>query len=675
MAKKKRDAPESWCFGSIPLRLGGGWVSALQQALSTLPEVSYAQWEELVAHAGSAMPRHGGQWAHAEAYVDCRCSHPQIDVPVPEPGSQAYQDALAGGVPDPSWLERVRDLANAFGEGEVARVLAILYRCATQSSIGTLNREAPNRQILRGLIWFVAAIGDPGMIDALRELAVWSIDHRTAQAKTIGIALAYSESEQAAGALRMIETAARRPYTKTRFGRYASHVEHKVGMDPADSAEKFVPTLGLDRHGKLRTNLGGDGSIEVCIQGSRVILSFWNSGGRQVKTAPAAMRAKHGSTLLEARSLVKNLAQLLRIQRRRLESLFLTSPTWNLTMWQERYLDHPVVGTLTRRLVWEIDGVACFFIDRDATNVRGESITISPSSQLRLWHPLDRRPEEVLAWRERLQDLGITQPFKQVYREIYVVTDAERQTGTYSNRFAAHILRQAQFRALARESLWRSELMGGWDQGDNGIASRELPNSWRVELWIKGVPTDAHAWNVATDQVRFYAGTTDRPSTLDDVPRLIFSEAMRDVDLFVGVASVGNDPAWQDGGPEGRYRDYWWRYTTDELSATGAVRREVLARLLPRLKVANQCSLTDRYLVVNGRERRYRIHLGSGSVFMEPNGQFLCIVADPSPPSADEFFLPFEGDSMLSLIVSKALMLAEDWKISDPTIVRQIAGG
>ena len=34
--------------------------------------------------------------------------------------------------------------------------------------------------------------------------------------------------------------------------------------------------------------------------------------------------------------------------------------------------------------------------------------------------------------------------------------------------------------------------------------------------------------------------------------------------------------------------------------------------------------------------------------------------------------LPFEGDSMLSMIISKAMLLAEDDKITDEIIVRQI---
>jgi hypothetical protein len=57
---------------------------------------------------------------------------------------------------------------------------------------------------------------------------------------------------------------------------------------------------------------------------------------------------------------------------------------------------------------------------------------------------------------------------------------------------------------------------------------------------------------------------------------------------------------------------------------------------------------------------------------MSPNDQYLCIVAKQSGAAGDKVFLPFEGDNMLSVILSKALLLAEDTKITDPTIVSQI---
>ena len=54
---------------------------------------------------------------------------------------------------------------------------------------------------------------------------------------------------------------------------------------------------------------------------------------------------------------------------------------------------------------------------------------------------------------------------------------------------------------------------------------------------------------------------------------------------------------------------------------------------------------------------------------MEPNDQYLCIVpnADGRGPASD-VFLPFEGDGTLSIILSKAFLLADDAKITDPTI-------
>ena len=68
-----------------------------------------------------------------------------------------------------------------------------------------------------------------------------------------------------------------------------------------------------------------------------------------------------------------------------------------------------------------------------------------------LWHPIGREPDEIVAWRDWLERHAITQPFKQAHREVYLLTDAERATGTYSNRFAAHVLRQHQFHALAAD--------------------------------------------------------------------------------------------------------------------------------------------------------------------------------------------------------------------------------
>jgi hypothetical protein len=85
----------------------------------------------------------------------------------------------------------------------------------------------------------------------------------------------------------------------------------------------------------------------------------------------------------------------------------------------------------------------------------------------------------------------------------------------------------------------------------------------------------------------------------------------------------------------------------------------VLKDLLPGLAIASCCRLEERYLVVEGKIRTYRIHLGSGNIQMEPNDQYLCIVRDRAAASK-QVRLPFEGDDTLSAILSKAFMLADD---------------
>jgi hypothetical protein len=147
------------------------------------------------------------------------------------------------------------------------------------------------------------------------------------------------------------------------------------------------------------------------------------------------------------------------------------------------------------------------------------------------------------------------------------------------------------------------------------------------------------------------------------------------VDLLVGVASVGNDPTWFDGRPQDRHADYWNHFSFGDLTASGQTRKAVLERLIPRLQIAPRCVFSDRFLVVRGDLRTYKIHLGSGNVLMAPDNQYLCIVRKQSvsdPTHSGAVFLPFEGDDTLSIILSKALLLADDRKIDDPTIVRQI---
>ena len=172
--------------------------------------------------------------------------------------------------------------------------------------------------------------------------------------------------------------------------------------------------------------------------------------------------------------------------------------------------------------------------------------------------------------------------------------------------------------------------------------------------------------------MRFRDSAGDRVQ-LETLPPRVFSETMRDVDLFVGVTSIGNDPNWIDGANrDRRFRDYWTDYAFGDLNEQASVRRDLLGRLLPKLTLADVARLDGRFLRVEGKLRTYKIHLGSGNILMEPNDQYLCIVPGRDRSAPDRVFLPFEGDQGLAIILSKAFLLARDDQIDDETILSQI---
>ena len=195
-----------------------------------------------------------------------------------------------------------------------------------------------------------------------------------------------------------------------------------------------------------------------------------------------------------------------------------------------------------------------------------------------------------------------------------------------------------------------------------------------VDAWEDSANANGVHHYVTTDQVRLRRPGEVDPIALDRAPPLAFSEVRRDVGLFVGVTSVGVDPTWQDRG-NAPQRAYWQSFAFGELTESAQTRREALQRLLPRLaQLRQRWALTERFLVVQGDLGAYQIHLGSGNVLMEPNDQYLCIVPDRRQLATanGSLFLPFEGDDILSVILSKALLLAEDAKITDATITRQL---
>ncbi len=475
-----------------------------------------------------------------------------------------------------------------------------------------------------------------------------------------------------------------------RIGRYARYSRpdkaitmmlSKLVLSEDEIEDLKAPTFEFDQN-LSRVETVNDLTITMQIQSDyKIAWRIVNEDGNEYSNLSDSPLKEYQDELKEMKLLEKTIIQELRYQRDRIEKTYRTGKVWTYSNWFESTLKHPIRGYSARRLIWEFTGPAGKLItgicsvqrskndqetdnQLELTDSQGHPLLkMDDNWQVKLWHPVEATQQERDAWKNLVVDLKIVQPFKQAFRETYTVTQPELQTKTFSNRFAAHILFKQQCLSIASGIGWTVPSISSFysDCFDNFFYTSILGH--KIDFVVEF--EHGSGTNMSTDKVIF-----DQGAELVSIPPLVFSEAMRDIDLFVSVCSIGIDPTWT---PDRVGYAYWTQYSTGDLSESAKNRKEVLQRILPALAIAQRCSIVDRWVYVEGDLCKYKIHIGSGSVHLEPSNQHLCIVPKAAEKAeVGNIYLPFEGDMMLSLILSKVFLLANDTKISDRTILRQL---
>jgi predicted DNA-binding WGR domain protein len=267
---------------------------------------------------------------------------------------------------------------------------------------------------------------------------------------------------------------------------------------------------------------------------------------------------------------------------------------------------------------------------------------------LRLAHPHDLFASgEWHAWQHDCFANERIQPFKQVFRELYVPTQNELRTGddVTSSRYTGHQVQPHQALALFGQRGWVSS----YGEGVSRTFHQEGFTAWVA--FDGGFGTPAEVEGLTIDHLYFSKPTDWGPVPLKEVPPRIFSEVMRDLDLVVSVAHRGGvDP---------------------EATASTVEMRAALVRETCALLRISNVSIKSAHTLIEGALGNYSVHLGSAVVHRQPGGA-LCIVPVHSQHRG-RLFLPFaDDDPRTAEVISKVVLLARDTEIKDPSILEQI---
>ena len=277
----------------------------------------------------------------------------------------------------------------------------------------------------------------------------------------------------------------------------------------------------------------------------------------------------------------------------------------------------------------------------------GEEIILDENEILHISHPCDMLSAgNWHLWQHECFVSERVQPFKQIFREVYVVTDAEKNEDYISRRFNGHNIKS--YPAIG---LFRSQ---GWDlvlEHDNTYSPQISYPENRITAHSNTLLVGYGNDYIETFEDIYFIDYQNNKIPLEDVPPIIFSETMREIDLVVSVAFAGDSP---------------WEGTTSTIENRIALIRETCSLL-------NLGNVLDsgHFAVVEGMLASYKVHLGSGSSHQVP-GNYVCVIPD-NTKDVGKLFLPFiDKDQITSIVLSKIILLARDDKINDPVILSKL---
>ncbi len=417
---------------------------------------------------------------------------------------------------------------------------------------------------------------------------------------------------------------------------YADPVRLQWAMEGRESADLAAgPVVVAVGDVSVALAIDAEGRPEIAVK----------RGDKPLKNVPPAVK-KDGAVaeLFERKTHLKQSASRMRTS---LEEAMVRGDAFTAESLTD-LMGNVVLRPMLERLVFLGEGIAGYPTagGKGLRGLAGNVEPIKPAETLRLAHPVDLlASREWSQWQRDCFAAERVQPFKQVFRELYVPTAQETSDATFSRRYAGWQVNPRQALALLGSR--------GWITAPEAGVFRTFHDE-KIVAWIEFMETfhtPAEIEGLTLEKVRFARRGDDEALKVAEIPPRLFSEVMRDVDLIVSVAHRGEvDPEASAGTVE--------------------MRAALLRETLSLLNIEN-VRIKEPHVFIDGERGSYDVHLGSATTHMTPGGTL--VIVPVHSQHRGRIFLPFaDDDPKTAEVLSKVLLLARDREIQDPSLLDQI---
>lgn len=371
--------------------------------------------------------------------------------------------------------------------------------------------------------------------------------------------------------------------------------------------------------------------------------------GKALKSVPA--RLKKNEQVISMQEMNKALKDQYSRTKQMLEQAMEDRTPFEVWELQELFKNPVAAPILKPLLVMPEQGdqtkpsVLGFLTESGIEDYHGNLTSVRPEDTLLIAHPFDLyREGHWSEYQKLLFEKRLRQPFKQVFREFYVKLQEELEKEE-SMLFSGNQIQPQKTVGALRTRRWVAD----YDDGLQKVYYKEniVARIYAMADWFS--PGDIEAPTL--EWVVFLDRRTGKTKKIGEIPDVIYSEVMRDVDLAVSVAHAGGvDP--------------------EASHSTIEMRRAIVECNLALFGIRN-VKVEGNFAVIKGKLGEYTVHLGSGIVHQMGNA--MLFVVPVHSQHRGRIFLPFvDDDPKTAEIMSKILLFAEDTKIKDPGILNQI---